>query len=51
MKYIVQIPARLGSKRVKMKNLRLINNKPLVYYSINAAKNAKKVKEVYLNSS
>ena len=37
-KIIAMIPARVGSERLKMKNLALINDKPLIYYSIKAAK-------------
>ena len=29
--------ARGGSKRLKNKNIKLLNNKPLIYYSINLA--------------
>lgn len=49
-KYVVEIPVRLGSKRVPRKNLRLINGKPMVAYAIEASKNAKRVDEVYVNS-
>jgi len=49
-KYVVEIPVRLGSKRVPKKNLRLINGKPLVAYAIEASINAKKVDKVYINS-
>ena len=38
MKIISMIPARLGSTRVKNKNLRLINGKPLIHYIIESAK-------------
>ena len=34
------IPARIGSKRLKFKNLALINNKPS-YHMLDAAKNPK----------
>jgi len=44
------IPARLGSKRVKKKNLRLINGKPMISYIIEAAKAANCFDEIYLNS-
>ena len=44
------IPARLGSKRIKKKNLRLINNKPLISYVIEKAKKCKLFNEIYLNS-
>lgn len=49
-KIIGEIPARYGSKRVKQKNLRLINGKPLICYAIEAAKNAETLTEVYVNS-
>jgi pseudaminic acid cytidylyltransferase len=32
------IPARIGSKRLKKKNIKIFNGKPLIYYSINEAK-------------
>jgi CMP-N-acetylneuraminic acid synthetase len=35
---IAMIPARIGSTRLKMKNLALINGKPLISYAIEAAK-------------
>lgn len=50
MKIVAEIPARYGSKRVKNKNLRLMDGYPLVYYAINAAKNAKTIDEVYVNT-
>ena len=34
---IAIIPARAGSKRLKNKNLKTINGKPLIYYAINVA--------------
>ena len=36
-KVICIIPARGGSKGIKSKNLKLLNNKPLIYYPIAAA--------------
>lgn len=50
MRYVAEIPVRLGSKRVPKKNLRLINGKPMVAYTIEAAKNAKLIDKVYVNS-
>ena len=50
MKVICMIPARIGSKRIKKKNLRLINNKPLISYNIEKAKKCKLFNEIYLNS-
>ena len=44
------IPARLGSKRVPMKNLRLILGKPLIAYIVEAAKASEAFDEIYINS-
>lgn len=44
------IPARLGSKRVPRKNLRLILGKPLIAYIIEAAKASNSFDEIYVNS-
>ncbi len=44
------IPARLGSKRIKKKNLRLIDGLPLIQYIINAAKGSSLLDEIYINS-
>ncbi len=49
-KTIAMIPARVGSERLKMKNLALINGKPLIYYSIKAAKDSGVFDKVVLNS-
>lgn len=50
MKYIVQIPVRLGSKRVPKKNLRLLNGIPMVSYSILESKKSKFISKIILNS-
>jgi len=50
MKTVCMIPARLGSKRVKKKNLRLINGRPLISYIIETVKQCDCFDEVYLNS-
>ncbi len=44
------IPARLGSTRVKNKNLRLIDQKPLIQYIIDTAKKSKYLNDIYVNS-
>lgn len=44
------IPARLGSKRVPKKNLRLLNNRPLISYIIETVVKSKVFDEVYVNS-
>ena len=49
-KIIAMIPARVGSQRLKFKNLALLNGKPLIYYSIQAAKKSKIFNQIVLNS-
>lgn len=49
-KIIAMIPARLGSKRVPKKNLRLLNGKPLIAYAVEAAKASGAFSEIYINS-
>jgi len=44
------IPVRLGSQRIKKKNLRLLNGLPLIQYIINAAKASSLLNEIYINS-
>ena len=50
MKIIGMIPVRLGSKRIKKKNLRLLDGLPLIQYIINAAKASSLLDEIYINS-
>jgi CMP-N,N'-diacetyllegionaminic acid synthase len=50
MKIIAMIPARIGSTRLKMKNLALLNGKPLIAYSILAAKQAGVFDRIVINS-
>ena len=50
MKIVAMIPARLGSTRVKNKNLRLINKKPLIQYIIDSASKSEFLNEIYVNS-
>jgi CMP-N-acetylneuraminic acid synthetase/quercetin dioxygenase-like cupin family protein len=49
-KVIAMIPARLGSQRVKKKNLRLIAGKPLISYIVETALEADCFDEIYINS-
>ena len=44
------IPASIGSSRLKMKNLALINGKPLIYYAIQAAKESDVFDKIIINS-
>ena len=47
---VAHIPARAGSKRVRSKNLRLLNGKPLLAYSVECAKACPEFDEIYVNS-
>ena len=40
-KIYAMIAARIGSQRLKYKNLALIDKKPMIYYAIKAAKKSK----------
>ncbi len=44
------IPARIGSQRLKKKNLALINKKPLIEYVIQSAKKTNIFEKIYINS-
>jgi len=50
IKYLGLIPARGGSKRVRRKNIRMINGKPLIYWSIKYAKESKKLDKVVVST-
>lgn len=47
---IAMIPARIGSTRLKMKNLALIGGKPMIAYSILAAKKSEIFDRIVINS-
>ena len=49
-KIVAMIPARMGSKRVPKKNIRLLNNKPMIQYVIDAAKETGCFDSIYVNS-
>ncbi len=50
MKIVAMIPARLGSKRVYRKNLRLLSGKPLISYVVESAVKSNVFDEIYINS-
>ncbi len=50
MGYIAFIPARSGSRRIKNKNIINLNQKPLIYYTINAAKKSKFIKKIFVST-
>ena len=47
---VAMIPARMGSRRLAMKNLAILNGKPLIYYAIAAAKEAGIFSRIVVNS-
>lgn len=49
-KIVAVIPARAGSKGIPNKNIRLINGKPLIYYSIQNALNSKFITDVIVTT-
>lgn len=49
-KFIALIPARKGSKSIKNKNLYKISGKPLIYYTILAAKKSKIFDQIFVSS-
>ena len=50
MKTLVVIPARGGSKGIPRKSLRPLGGKPMIYYAINAALQARSVDEVVVTT-
>ncbi|WP_020614652.1 acylneuraminate cytidylyltransferase family protein [Sediminispirochaeta bajacaliforniensis] len=50
MKVIAMIPARMGSQRLKQKNLREIDGIPIITHAIRKSKSLPKVNEVWVNS-
>ncbi len=47
MKFVAMIPARLGSQRLKQKNLKEINGEPLIVHAIRKCKTANVFSEVW----
>jgi CMP-N-acetylneuraminic acid synthetase/quercetin dioxygenase-like cupin family protein len=50
MKVVAMIPARMGSKRIKAKNLRLIDGRPLIEYVLDTVSKVTLFDEIYVNS-
>lgn len=50
MKINAMIPARIGSERLKYKNLRLLGGRPVISYAIEAAKQAQIFDQIIVNS-
>lgn len=49
-KIIAVIPARAGSKGIPNKNIRIVHNRPLVYYAINNAKKSKYITDIIVTT-
>lgn len=47
---VAHIPARAGSKRVRSKNLRVMNGKPMIAYAIECAKACPEIETIYVNT-
>lgn len=50
MKILAVIPARAGSKGIPNKNIRLIHNKPLIYYAIQNALNSRYITDIVVST-
>jgi CMP-N,N'-diacetyllegionaminic acid synthase len=50
MSIVAMVPARSGSKGLPGKNLRILAGKPLIGYSLEAARQCSQIDEVFLNS-
>lgn len=50
MKILAFIPARGGSKRIPDKNIKLLNNKPLISYTIETAKKSKYINRIVVST-
>ena len=50
MNVVAIITARSGSKSIKNKNLKKINGKPLIYFSLAIAKKIKKINKIIFSS-
>lgn len=50
MRVLAVIPARAGSKGIPNKNIRIVNNHPLIYYSINNALKSRYITDVVVTT-
>lgn len=50
MKIIGMIPARLGSKRIPLKNIRFMADKPLIQYPIELSLENRSISEIWVNT-
>ena len=50
MSFLVIIPARGNSVRIKEKNIKLIKKRPLIYYTIKEAKKSKYIQKIFVST-
>ena len=50
IKRLAIIPARLGSKRIKQKNIKSFFGKPMIYYPISALKKANFFNKIFVST-
>ena len=50
MNIVAMIPARSGSKEIVNKNMRLVGGEPLIYHTIKAAKDSKKLSRILFST-
>ena len=50
MRRLLIIPARGGSKRIKNKNIKIFNYKPIIYYPLKAAKKSKLFDKIHVST-
>ena len=50
MKIVAMVPARMGSKRIKSKNLRFLDGKPLIEHVLGTLSRVQIFDEIYINS-
>ncbi|MDC2986105.1 acylneuraminate cytidylyltransferase family protein, partial [Candidatus Pelagibacter sp.] len=50
MNFLTIIPARGGSKSIKNKNIKNFDKKPLIYWTLKAAKKSKYVKDLIIST-
>ena len=50
MKIVAMVPARMGSKRIKSKNLRFLDGKPLIEHVLGTLSKVKIFDQIYINS-
>ena len=50
MRILAIIPARGGSKGIPLKNIRMMNGKPLIFYAINNAKKSKYITDFFVTT-